>query len=159
MLSAESKVWFSSAGKQRVYQFGELGRMDEDRAMASISLEWRRFTAGHTASFWLTAIESTGSPPPPTVITALGKTSGCERASFLHRKFILVTRWLMRNPDCYSSRFSASWTDVCTSLSSLTFTRTSCFFSARFCFPQVVKPVQHCSPPLLRKQRRLRVWS
>lgn len=33
-----------------------------------------------------------GVHPPPTVITALGKTSGCERASFLHRKFILVTQ-------------------------------------------------------------------
>lgn len=39
MHSAESKVWFSSAGKQWVYKLGELGRMDEVRAMASISLE------------------------------------------------------------------------------------------------------------------------
>ena len=117
MLSAESKVWSSSAEKQCVYKFWELGSIDEDRAMVSIRCKWRKFMAGHTASFWLTASESSGSPAPSHCDHChWGKTEGCERAAFQQWKFILIVLWLIRNPGCCSGRLSASWTDMCVHL-------------------------------------------
>lgn len=166
MLSAESKVWSSSAEKQCVYKFGELGRIDEDRAMVSISRKWRKFMAGTQQTSDSQQVSPLGVHLPPTVIAVLGKDrrlwKGSVSAAKVHpyRPVTHKKPWLL-----FRQIVGVLNRRVCAPPFLFRPLQGNCVsFSARLCFPQGTKSVQHCSLSWLKKAARgkrrcLRVWS